>query len=58
MSEPHNIHFTTEKENRKSSSRKRKTPVPSEWKIKSNYYEIQDTHTETLKELQILLNKC
>jgi len=33
LNEPHNIDFTTEKENRKRNSRKRKIAVPSEWKI-------------------------
>ena len=36
LNEPHNIDFTTEKENRKRNSRKRKTAVPSEWKINKN----------------------
>jgi hypothetical protein len=32
LNEQHNTDFTTEKENRKSNGRKRKTAVPSEWK--------------------------
>jgi hypothetical protein len=32
VNEPHNIDFTTEKENRKPNSRRRKTAAPSECK--------------------------
>jgi hypothetical protein len=31
--DPHNIGFTTQKENRNTNSRKRKAAVPKEWKI-------------------------
>jgi hypothetical protein len=50
--------LTTDKENRKPKSRKRKRAVPLEWKRKGKKksYEIQDLHTEHLKEVMIYLN--
>ena len=51
--ERQNIDLTTDKENRKPKRRKRVVPLERK---KKNCYEIQDPHTELLKEVLKYLN--
>jgi hypothetical protein len=56
LNEPQNIGLTIDKENMKPKSRKRKRALPLECKRKKNCYEIQDPHTEPLKDVLKYLN--
>jgi len=56
LNEPQNIDLTTDKENRKPKSRKKKKSRDIRMERKNNCYEIQDPHTETSKEVLRYLN--
>jgi len=58
LNEPQNIDLTTENENRRPKSRKRKKAMQSNGKeIKLNCCEIQVTHKEPLKGVLKYLNR-
>lgn len=56
LNEPQKIGLTTEKKTGSRRTEKRKRAVPLKWKGKKNCYEIQDLHTETLREVLKYLN--
>jgi len=56
VNETYNLDFTTEKENRKPNSRKRKRSVPSKWRRYKNKLlrNAEHTDTEHFKKVQKL----